>query len=121
VTAEASESLPYGGNWHVSAYAICANPLVFDGLTLVPGAPLPESGFAWADCPSSTLDISGGAAITPGNGPVLLRSVAAYSAVIPRSVGVGAEPRKGTSPERKGTPPDWFLQAYAICATNVHA
>ena len=123
VTAEASESVLYGGNWDVTAYAICANPLLFDGVMLVTSALLPQSGFAWADCPSTTLDIGGGAAILQGNGPpptrsapaqVLLRSVAAYSAVIPRSVGVGAEPRNGTSPE-------WVLQAYAICARNVQA
>ena len=121
VTAEASESVVYGAKWNVTAYAICAHPSLFDGLMLVTSALLPQSGFAWADCPSTTLDIGGGAAIFPENGPtptrlgparVLLRSVAAYSAVIPRSVGVGAEPRNGTSPE-------WFLQAYAICAANV--
>lgn len=121
VTAEASENAVFGANWEVMAYAICAHPSLFDGLMLVTSALLPQSGFTWADCPSTTLDIGGGAAIFPENGPtptrtapaqVLLRSVAAYSAVIPRSVGVGAEPRNGTSPE-------WSLQAYAICATNV--
>lgn len=123
VTAEASESVVYGANWEVSALAVCAHPSLFDGLMLVTSALLPQSGFAWADCPPTTLDIAGGAAIFPENGPtptrsapaqVLLRSVAAYSAVIPRSVGVGAEPRNGTSPE-------WSLQAYAICAENVRA
>ena len=66
VTAEASESVIYGANWDVTAYAICASPSVVDGLMLVTSALLPQSGFAWADCPSSTLAISGGAAILPG-------------------------------------------------------
>ena len=123
VTAEASESVVYGANWEVSAFAVCAHPSLFDGLMLLTSALLPQSGFAWADCPPTTLDIGGGAAIVPDNGPtptrttpaqVHLTSVAAYSAVIPRSVGVGAEPRNGTSPE-------WSLQAYAICAENVRA
>ena len=120
VTAEAAESVPHGGNWTVTASALCANPLIFDGLTMVPGAVVPEGEFAWADCPSTTLNMGGGAAIIAGNGQALLRSVAAYTEVIPRSVGVGAEPRKHAPPEHRGPSPDWSLQAYATCAANVH-
>jgi hypothetical protein len=119
VTAEAAESVPHGGNWTVTAYALCANPLIFDELTMVPGPIVPEGEFAWADCPATTLNIGGGAAVVAGDGRALLRSVAAYSAVIPRSVGVGADPRKHAPPEHRGSSPDWSLQSYAICAANV--
>jgi hypothetical protein len=123
VTAEASESVVYGANWEVSAFAVCAEPSLFDGLMVVTSALLPQSEFVWADCPSTTLDIGGGAAIVPENSrtptrttpaQVHMTSVASYSAVIPRSVGVAAEPTIGTSPE-------WVLQAFAICAVNLQS
>ncbi|GAB3954683.1 hypothetical protein GCM10027614_62170 [Micromonospora vulcania] len=112
VTVGAYETEPFAGNWSVTAYAICANPLA--GLVRVSTVSVSDS----ADFHSTTATCPVGKVLTgtgyelngvTGEGVVDDFRPNGGVATAPTSVNVGAY-------ESDATALSWSVTAYAICA-----
>lgn len=98
------------GNWSLTTYAICANPIA--GLVRVALTSPPDSGkfgFADAFCPAGKEVVGAGGDINTPNGQIVLDSVTPSSQV---GTSVGA------TEDETGNPANWSLTAYAICVNS---
>jgi hypothetical protein len=114
VTAIAQEADPISGNWTLTVYGICANPL--------PGLVRISERSTWQDsmdfktatptCPSGKFVVGTGFSIVHGRGQVAVGAVTpGGSGPMPNEVYVNAAESDQPYSE------DWWVYAFAICAT----
>jgi hypothetical protein len=99
-------------NWSVTAYAICANPIA--GLERVTATRISNSVeflFAEARCTGGKRVLGAGGDITGGLGQVVLDGVVPDNNL--RLVTVSGRE------DQDGTPSNWSVRAYAICANPI--
>lgn len=116
VSVTAYEEDPYPGNWTVTAYAICANPVA--GLsrhTATSAAGVsPDFAPVTATCPAGKSLTGTGAEINGGLGAIMLDDLRP-------NVGPGTGPTAVTAGAYEADPnyvPNWTITAYAICANT---
>jgi hypothetical protein len=98
------------GNWHVDAYAICANPLPGLQLATQTSANDTSGKRILANCPGGTKLLDAAGEITGGLGRVGMIEMAPANPLTEGNT-VAAIQMDG------GAAPNWSLNAYAICAT----
>jgi hypothetical protein len=94
-------------NWNVRAYAICANPL--PGLEIVTkgSAINSDNKFATAICPAGKVVTGAGAEIGGAVNGVVIDDLRPTATTV-----------TATAFEHGNVAPNWFILAYAICATR---
>jgi hypothetical protein len=96
-------------NWTITAHAICANPL--PGLQVVPLTTSANTGpkTATVSCPVGKKVVGAGGDITGGRGRVVMDDITPDATL----TNVRVSAHNGQA----GPIGDWFLRAYAICAS----
>jgi hypothetical protein len=108
VLVRALEADPIAGNWNLTAYGICTNPLPGLEMVLSSGAAADSAAIktTTAFCPSGKVTTGGGFVIVGGDGEVVLDDL---------------NPTIGTvklmAAEEDAFAGNWSLSSYGICAT----
>ncbi len=98
------------GNWSVSAYAICANPVIGLERVAVTGPLVSDATATTAPCPAGKSVIGMGGTIDSPNGEVVLDALFPDLGLTSATISA-AEDATGNSAS-------WSLTAYAICAAS---
>ena len=98
----------YTGNWTLTSYAVCADPLPGYNIATQSTAPVSSpAASAAAKCLPGTKVIGTGARVTGGEGQVLIESI----------YGTQSQVNMVAAEDEDGFPGNWFVIAWAICAT----
>jgi hypothetical protein len=108
----AEDDTGFSGNWSVTAYAVCANPVA--GLELVTATSATDSSSdkaAVATCPVSKLVTGVGGRLKGAGGQVFMDDLISFPNPATGVQVVGIE-------DQSGTGANWSATAYAICANS---